>query len=250
MEFTGKVAVVTGGSGGIGRATAKLLAANGATVVIADVKDEMGAGTVDQIVAAGGRATYRHVDLTVESEVEALMASTIEELGRLDIAVNNAGISGTYTSVAEMTLADWRRTMAINLDGVFLCLRAEIPRMLTGGGGAIVNTASVAGLMGYPLLPAYVAAKHAVVGLTKSVALEYARRGIRVNAVCPGGVKTPMLEAFAGSSKGADSMGAVSPVGRLGQPEEIAEAIVWLCSSRASYVTGTALPIDGGVLAT
>lgn len=250
MEFTGKVAIVTGGAGGIGRATAKLLAAGGAMVVVADLKDEMGNETIEQISGAGGQAAYRHVDLTVESDVDALMAYTVDHFGRLDIAVNNAGISGTYTPVAEMTLADWRRTMAINLDAVFLCIRAEIPRMLAAGGGVIVNTASAAGLMGYPLLPAYVAAKHAVVGLTKSVALEHARRGIRVNAVCPGGVKTPMLEAFAGSPEAADSMGTTSPIGRLGRPDEIAEAIVWLCSDRASYVTGVAFPIDGGVLAT
>jgi NAD(P)-dependent dehydrogenase (short-subunit alcohol dehydrogenase family) len=250
MELAGKVAVVTGGAGGIGRATAKLLAANGAAVVVADLKDDMGRETVDQITHAGGTATYRHVDLTVEPDVEALMAHAVEAFGRLDIAVNNAGITGAYGPVARLSLADWRRVMAVNLDAVFLCIRAEVPRLLDSGGGAIVNTASAAGLMGFAQLPAYVAAKHAVIGLTKSVALEHARHGIRVNAVCPGSVRTPMLEAFAGSAEAVESMGSVSPIGRVAAPEEIAEAIVWLCSARASYVTGVAVPIDGGALAT
>ena len=250
MELAGKVAVVTGGAGGIGRATAKLLAANGAAVVAADLKDEMGRETIDQITQAGGTATYRHVDVTVESDVEALMAHAVEAFGRLDIAVNNAGITGAYGPVAQLSLADWRRVMAVNVDGVFLCIRAEVPRLLESGGGAIVNTASAAGLMGFAQLPAYVAAKHAVIGLTKSVALEHARHGIRVNAVCPGSVRTPMLEAFAGSAAAVESMGAVSPIGRVAAPEEIAQAILWLCSARASYVTGVAIPIDGGALAT
>jgi NAD(P)-dependent dehydrogenase (short-subunit alcohol dehydrogenase family) len=250
MELAGKVAVVTGGAGGIGRATAKLLAANGAAVVVADLKDEMGRETIDQITRAGGTAVYRHVDVTVEPDVEALMAHAVEAFGRLDIAVNNAGITGAYGPVARLSLPDWRRVMAVNLDAVFLCIRAEVPRLLESGGGAIVNTASAAGLMGFAQLPAYVAAKHAVIGLTKSVALEHARHGIRVNAVCPGSVRTPMLEAFAGSAAAVESMGEVSPIGRVAAPEEIAQAILWLCSARASYVTGVAVPIDGGALAT
>jgi NAD(P)-dependent dehydrogenase (short-subunit alcohol dehydrogenase family) len=250
MELSGKIAVVTGGAGGIGRATARLLAANGARVVVTDIKDKMGQEAVEHIRQAGGTARYRHADLRLETDVEALMADAVDTFGRLDIAVNNAGISGTYGPTAQLSFADWQRTIAVNLHAVFLCMRAEIPRLLASGGGSIVNTASAAGLIGFAGLPAYVAAKHAVVGLTKSVALEHARDGIRVNAVCPGSVRTPMLEAFAGSEEALEAMGQASPVGRIGRPEEIAEAIVWLCSEKAAFVTGVAMPVDGGVIAT
>jgi NAD(P)-dependent dehydrogenase (short-subunit alcohol dehydrogenase family) len=249
-EFEGKVAVVTGGAGGIGRATAKLLAAGGARVLVADVKDREGRETVDQIIAARGVATYRHTDVTVEAEVEALMAAVVETHGRLDIGINNAGIAGAPARLTELSFADWRRTIDVNLHGVFLCMRAEIPRLLAGGGGAIVNTSSAAGLMGFPGLAAYVASKHGVIGLTKSAALEHARDGIRINAVCPGGVRTPMLEAFAGSAAALEAMGRTAPMGRLASPEEIAGAIVWLCSAAASFVTGAAMSVDGGVMAT
>jgi NAD(P)-dependent dehydrogenase (short-subunit alcohol dehydrogenase family) len=248
--FQGQVAVVTGGAGGIGRATAKLLAAGGARVLVADVKDREGRETIEQIAAAGGIAAYRRADVTVEAEVEALVAAAIDTYGRLDIGVNNAGIVGAPARVAELSVADWRRTIDVNLHGVFLCMRAEIPRLLAGGGGAIVNTSSAAGLMGFPGLAAYVASKHGVVGLTRSAALEHARDGIRINAVCPGGVRTPMLEAFAGSETAIEAMGRTAPMHRLAQPEEIAAAIVWLCSDAASFVTGTALSVDGGVMAT
>ena len=160
-------------------------------------------------------------------------------------------MSGTYAPLGDQTLDDWNRTLAVNLTSVFLSMQAEIPAMLDGGGGAIVNTASGAGLMGFANLPAYVASKHGVVGLTKSVALEFARKGIRVNAVCPGSVRTPMLEGFTGGDEAAlQGMGKMQPIGRLGTPDEIAEAIVWLCSDAASFVTGVGLPVDGGVMAT
>jgi NAD(P)-dependent dehydrogenase (short-subunit alcohol dehydrogenase family) len=246
----GKVAVVTGGAGGIGRATVELLAAAGARVFVADVKDREGRETVERIVAAGGVAAYRRTDVTVEAEVEALMAAAVETYGRLDIGVNNAGIAGAMARVTEVSFAAWRRTMDVNLHAVFLCMRAEIPRMLAGGGGTIVNTSSAAGLMGFPGMAAYVASKHGVIGLTKTAALEHARDGIRVNAVCPGGVRTPMLEAFAGSEAALEAMGQLAPMRRLASPEEIAAAIVWLCSDAASFVTGTAMSVDGGVMAT
>jgi NAD(P)-dependent dehydrogenase (short-subunit alcohol dehydrogenase family) len=249
-ELAGKVAVVTGGASGIGRATAGRLAAAGARVVVADVKDDMGRETVLEIGGAGGVAEYRHADVTSEEEVEALMAAAVEAFGRLDIAVNNAGVAGHFGPVADLSLAEWRRMIDVNLTAVFLCLRAEIPRLRASGGGAIVNMSSGAGLMGFAGLAAYVASKHAVIGLTKSVALEQARHGIRVNAVCPGSVRTPMLEGFAGSEEAVERMGKMSPIGRLGTPAEIADAIVWLCSPRAAFVTGVALPVDGGVLAT
>jgi NAD(P)-dependent dehydrogenase (short-subunit alcohol dehydrogenase family) len=248
--FEGKVAVVTGGAGGIGRATAELLAAGGARVLVADVKDREGRETVERIVAAGGVGAYRRTDVTVEAEVEALMAAAVETYGRLDIGVNNAGIAGATARVTELSFAAWRRTMDVNLHAVFLCMRAEIPRMLTGGGGTIVNTSSAAGLMGFPGMAAYVSSKHGVIGLTKTAALEHARDGIRINAVCPGGVRTPMLEAFAGSEAALEAMGQTSPMRRLASPDEIAAAIVWLCSDAASFVTGTAMSVDGGVMAT
>jgi len=248
--FQGKVAVVTGGAGGIGRATAELLAAGGARVLVADVKDREGRETVERIVAAGGVGAYRRTDVTEEAEVEALMAAAVETYGRLDIGVNNAGISGATARVTELSFAAWRRTMDVNLHAVFLCMRAEIPRLLVGGGGTIVNTSSAAGLMGFPGMAAYVASKHGVIGLTKTAALEHARDGIRINAVCPGGVRTPMLEAFAGSEAALEAMGQTAPMRRLASPEEIAAAIVWLCSDAASFVTGTAMSVDGGVMAT
>jgi NAD(P)-dependent dehydrogenase (short-subunit alcohol dehydrogenase family) len=248
--FQGKVAVVTGGAGGIGRATAELLAAAGARVLVADVKDREGRETVERIVTAGGVADYRHTDVTVEAEVEALMAAAVETYGRLDIGANNAGIAGAMARVTELSFAAWRRTMDVNLHAVFLCMRAEIPRMLAGGGGTIVNTSSAAGLMGFPGMAAYVASKHGVIGLTKTAALEHARDGIRINAVCPGGVRTPMLEAFAGNEAALEAMGRTAPMARLASPEEIAAAIVWLCSDAASFVTGSAMSVDGGVMAT
>jgi NAD(P)-dependent dehydrogenase (short-subunit alcohol dehydrogenase family) len=250
-DVEGKVALVTGGASGIGRATAMRLALGGASVLVAD-RDEVGAqGTLDLIADAGGIAHVRAVDVTDPDQIAAMVDDAVGTYGRLDIAVNNAGMTGTYAPLADQTLDDWNRTLVVNLTSVFLSMQAEIPAMLASGGGSIVNTASGAGLMGFANLPAYVASKHGVVGLTKSVALEFARKGIRVNAVCPGSVRTPMLEGFTGGDEGAlQGMGTMQPIGRLGTPEEIAEAIVWLCSDAASFVTGTAMPVDGGVMAT
>lgn len=250
-DFGGKVAVVSGGASGIGRATAELLAERGAKVVVADLDDAQGATTVGRINALGGDAVFVRTDVTVPAEVEAMVATAVDAFGGLDIALNNAGVPGTYAPFTDQVLPDWERTLAVNLTSVFLSMQAELPAMLDRGGGAIVNTASAAGLMGFAMLPAYVASKHGVIGLTKSVALEYASKGVRVNAVCPGSVRTQMLEGFAGGDEAfLEGMGRAQPIGRLGTPEEVAAAVVWLCSDAASFVTGHAMAVDGGVLAT
>jgi len=251
QDLDGKVALVTGGASGIGRATVELLAARGARVLIADLDEDKGTDVVDAVHADGGSATFRRVDVTVPDEITAMVSHVVDVFGRLDIAVNNAGRTGTYAALADQQLDDWNTTLAVNLTSVFLSLQAEVPAMLATDGGAIVNTSSGAGLMGFANLPAYVASKHGVVGLTKSVALELARSGVRVNAVCPGSVRTPMLEGFTGGNEEALlGMGKIQPIGRLGTPSEVAEAIAWLCSDAASFVTGVALPVDGGVMAT
>ncbi len=248
-DLSSKVALVTGGASGIGRATVERLAARGAAVLVADIHE---GELADGDLLDGDRVRFRRTDVTDVDDVTAMVVDAVDAFGRLDIAVNNAGTSGTYAALADQPLDDWDRTIAVNLTAVFTCLRAEIPAMLASeGGGAIVNTSSGAGLMGFANLPAYVASKHGVIGLTKSVALEFARKGVRVNAVCPGTVRTPMLLGFSGGDVGAmEAMGAMAPIGRIGEPDEIAEAIVWLCTDEARFVTGVALPVDGGVLAT
>jgi NAD(P)-dependent dehydrogenase (short-subunit alcohol dehydrogenase family) len=246
----GKVALVTGGSSGIGRATSLIFAREGAKVVVADVLVEGGEETVHLIKAAGGDAIFVKTDMSKASEIEAMVQKAISTYGRLDCAHNNAGIEGATGKTADYKEEDWDRVMLINLKGVFLCMKYEIPQMLKQGGGAIVNTASDAGLLGVPQMPAYVASKHGVVGLTKTTALEYAKSGIRVNAVCPGVIKTPMVERISGLRPGRiERMAAAEPVGRMGKPEEIGEAVVWLCSEAASFVTGLPMPVDGGIAA-
>ena len=243
----GKVALVTGGGSGIGRQACLVFAREGARVVVCDVAVEGGEGTVGQIEQAGGQATFIRADVAQAAEVEALVAKTVETYGRLDCAYNNAGIAGRTARVADDSEQNWERILAINLKGVWLCLKYEIAHMLTQGGGAIVNTASDAGLIGLRRAGAYVASKHGVVGLTKTAALEYAKANIRVNAVCPGPIDTPMLREA--SERVIDAMATAQPNGRLGQPREIAEAAVWLCSDAASFVTGHPMPVDGGYLA-
>ena len=246
----GKVALVTGGSSGIGRATSLIFAREGAKVVVADVLTEGGEETVRLIKAAGGEAIFVKADMGKATEVEAMVQATVNTYGRLDCAHNNAGIEGATGRTADYKEEDWDRVMLINLKGVFLCMKYEIQQMLKQGGGAIVNTASDAGLLGVPQMPAYVASKHGVVGLTKTAALEYAKSGIRINAVCPGVINTPMVERITGQRAGrAERMAAVEPVGRMGRPEEIGEAAVWLCSEAASFVTGLPMPVDGGIAA-
>ena len=245
-----KVILVTGGSTGIGRETARILAREGATVVIADVQDEDGARTVDGIVADGGGAEYRHVDVSDYEAVRALVAGIAERHGGLDCAFNNAGIEGPTAKIMELPLADWQRVIAVNLTGVWHCMKYELRHMLKHGGGSIINTASVAGLVGMSHAAAYSAAKAGVIGLTKNAAIEYARDNIRINAVCPGGVRTQMTESADRSLPGfLDRIAKLEPMGRVAEPEEIASAVVWLASDGASFMTGHALPVDGGFVA-
>lgn len=248
-ELGGRVALVTGGGSGIGAATARRFARSGAAVVVADMDGVGAAAVAEGITSGGGHAVAMTADVTDGEDVDGMMRLAVDAFGGLDLAFNNAGISGTYGPLADLSVEDWQRTIDINLTGVFRCMRAEVPLMLERGGGSIVNTSSAAGQMGFALLPAYVAAKHGVIGLTRSAALEYARSGIRVNAVLPGTVHTPMLEAFAGSAEGVAAMAAPSPAGRAGTPEEVAEAAVWLSTDAARFVNGHCLAVDGGVLA-
>jgi NAD(P)-dependent dehydrogenase (short-subunit alcohol dehydrogenase family) len=243
----GKAALVTGGGSGLGRASAIALARAGATVTVADVDEQGGKETVTLVLEeAGGDADFVRADVTQADEVEAMVDKTVTRWGRLDCALNNAGTTGVSAPTADYTLEDWNRALALNLTGVFLCLKYEIPAMLESG-GAIVNMASGAGLVGFAGLPAYVASKHGVVGLTRAAALEYASQGLRVNAICPGSTRTPMLEGFMGGDEQVERMMTRAvPLGRLGRPEEIADAVVWLCSDAASFVVGHALAVDGG----
>lgn len=248
-----KVMLVTGAGSGIGRATALAAAEEGARVVVSDVAVEGGEETVRGIEEAGGEATFIKADVSRAGEVQALAVGAVEAYGRLDCAVNNAGIEGVLAPVAEYPDEVWDRVLNINLTGVYLCMKHEIPRMLEGGGGAIVNVASILGLVGFATAPAYTAAKHGVVGLTKVAALENSALGVRVNALCPGFIETPMVmergvEAGAHPEVRAQ-ISALHPIGRMGRPEEIAAAAVWLCSNAASFVTGHALTADGGYVA-
>lgn len=243
----GRAALVTGGGSGLGRASAIALARAGANVTVADVDEQGGKETAALVFEeVGGDADFVHADVTRPDEVEAMVDKTITRWGHLDCALNNAGTTGASAPTAEHTLDDWNRAIALNLTGVFLCLKYEIPAMLERG-GAIVNMASGAGLVGFAGLPAYVASKHGVVGLTRAAALEYASQSVRINAICPGSTRTPMLEGFMGGDPQIERMMTRAvPLGRLGRPEEIAEAVVWLCSDAASFVVGHALAVDGG----
>jgi NAD(P)-dependent dehydrogenase (short-subunit alcohol dehydrogenase family) len=250
-RVSGKVALITGGGAGIGRATAILFAREGAKVAIADYNRNGGEETVRMIEGAGGEAFFIEANVAIAKQVEAMVAKTVETYGRLDCAFNNAGIEGEMGgNIAECSEENWGRLIAINLTGVFLCMKYEIPQMLKQGGGSIVNTASAAGLIGLPGGTAYVASKHGVAGLTKSSALEYAKSGIRINAVCPGFIRTAMTErVMDGGSISEDAMIAAEPIGRIGKPEEIASVVLFLCSDDASFVTGLPLPVDGGYVA-
>lgn len=240
----GKVALVTGAGAGIGRASALAFAAAGARVVVADIDAESGEQTAEAITRTSGPAIFVRVDVTNAADVNALIAQTIERFGRLDCAHNNAGVLGTVAPLIDSPDDNFDRVIDVNVKGVWLCLKAEVRQMLAQGGGAIVNTASSAGVKGSPILPAYSASKHAVVGLTKSVALAYARDGIRVNAVCPGYVDTDLLDRlFAAEPERKESERRGTLIGRFGSPEEIAASVVWLCSDAASLMTAHALPV-------
>ena len=248
----GKISLVTGAGSGIGRATSLVMAREGATLVVSDINAEGGEETLSAVKDLGADGIFVHADVSKSDDVQALIAQVVQTYGRLDCAYNNAGIEGYMAGrLHEYPEDTWDRLIDVNLKGVWLCLKHEIPQMLQQGGGAIVNTASAAGLVGSRRLSAYVASKHAVVGLTKAAALEYAADGVRVNAVCPGIIDTPMMDRLIGGRE-ADYEATIpsrQPIGRLGAPAEIAESVAWLCSDAASLVTGLAMAVDGGFTA-
>lgn len=249
-DLKGKVALVTGAGSGIGRQSALAFARAGAKVVVSDIVIEGGEETVRMIKDAGGEALFVKCDVSKVDDVKALIDRVIATYGKLDCAHNNAGIEGMMAPCTECTEENWDRTIAINLTGVFLCCKYELPHMVEQGGGVIVNTASVAGLVGSAGLPAYCASKGGVVNLTRALALEHAMNNIRINAVCPGVIHTPMIDRLTGNdAEAAAAFTAMEPVGRMGEPEEIAAAVVWLCSDEASFVTGVPFPVDGGFVA-
>jgi NAD(P)-dependent dehydrogenase (short-subunit alcohol dehydrogenase family) len=246
-SFQNKVAFVTGAANGIGRATALAFAREGANVVVADVSEPGNDETARLIEKLGSSAIAVRCDVSQADQVKAALDKTIQSFGRLDFAFNNAGVEQPITATADITEDEWDRIARINLRGVFLCMKYELPLLLKNGGGVIVNTSSGAGVKGIKGQAAYCAAKHGVIGLTKSAALDYAQSNIRVNAVCPGIIATPMMQRFTGGTReGEQRVIAQEPVGRMGTPEEIAAAVVWLCSDAAAFVVGHAMVIDGG----
>lgn len=246
-QFTGNVAIVTGGSSGIGRAAVLAFAREGANVVVADTNVQDGEETVRRFKDSGAEALFVPADVSQATAVEALVNTTIATYGRLDYAFNNAGINEEHGPLTDCTEAEWDRIISINLKGIWLSMKYEIPQMLKLGRGVIVNTASVVGLTGGRGFPAYVASKHGIIGLTKAAALDYGKQGIRVNAVCPGTIYTSMYERRVGNDPDTTArIISEIPLQRLGQPEDIAEAVIWLCSEGASFVTGHSLVVDGG----
>lgn len=243
--FAGTVAMITGSTYGIGKATAIAFAARGAKLVLSDWKEDV--DTLNIVREMGAEAIFVRCDVSNEGDVQALVAKAIEHFGRLDFAFNNAGIEGESAPAHLCSNDNWHRVIEINLSGAWYCMKHQIPEMLKQGKGAIVNNASIAGLVGFQGSPAYVASKHGLVGLTKNVALDYAKQGIRVNAVCPGVIHTPMIDRFTKEDpRVLEQFAAAKPMGRIGKPEEIAETVVFLCSEGASFITGQALAIDGG----
>ena len=250
QELKGKVAIVTGGTSGIGRDTAVLFAKEGAKVVVAGRREAEGNETAAQIRSAGGEGLFVKTDVARAADVENLHKQTVDKFGRIDVAFNNAGIEGVWTPITEQAEPDWDATIDINVKGTWLCMKHQIRQMTKqGGGGAIVNMASVAGWIGAPGAAAYCAAKHAVIGLTKSAALETAADGIRVNVICPAVIETPMGDRIFGAPDVKPVMESFHALGRFGRPMEVAEAVLWMCTDRASFMTGQSLILDGGLLA-
>lgn len=248
VSFEGQVALVTGAGSGMGLATARAFAEAGASVVLADINEEAVRTAADKLTARAFKAIAIYCNVADESQVVSMIEQTVSTFGRLDAAFNNAGVISRWTEMVAVTNDEWNRVMEINLRGVWNCMRHELRQMLQQGSGAIVNCSSIGGIAGAPGLSAYSASKHGVIGLTKTAALEYAAKGIRVNAVCPGMINTPMADVLTGgNTQILDEMVKNAPIGRLGEPEEIAAAVLWLCSPGASYVIGHALVVDGGL---
>jgi len=247
--FAGKTAIVTGGGSGIGQSTAILYAAMGANVVVTDINEKDGADTVDKIKAAGGNAIFVKTDVSKPEDCANMVEKTLEAYGSLDMAFNNAGIGGEANAIADMSIEGWNKIIAVNLSSVFYCMKYEIAAMLKSDKGAIVNMSSILGSVGFANSAGYVAAKHGVIGLTQNAALEYSAKGVRINAVGPGFINTPLLSK-AGMDDGVKQyLAKMHPIGRLGESGEVAELVVWLCSDKASFVTGSYYPVDGGYLA-
>jgi NAD(P)-dependent dehydrogenase (short-subunit alcohol dehydrogenase family) len=247
-SFNGEVALVTGASSGMGLATAQAFAEAGASVVLADFKEEAVRKAAEKLVSEGHRALAIHCDVSNDAQVEAMVERTVAEFGRLDAAFNNAGVMAKISPTADSTLEEFDRVTHVNLRGVWSCMKHELRQMERQGSGAIVNCSSIGGLTGFPGIPSYIASKHGVIGLTRTAALEYAAKGIRVNAVCPGTIDTPIARAVVdGNEKKFEELSKAPPIGRMGKPEEIASVVLWLCSPGASYVVGHALVVDGGL---
>lgn len=248
--FESKVALITGGGSGIGRSTCTALAREGAKVAIVDVSSPLGEETAQLVKKAGGDAIFIKADVSQSADVEGAVRKTVQHYGRLDFEHNNAGIDGDFATIVGCTEKNWDHVMGVNLKSVWLGMRFAIPEMVKQGKGSIVNSASVAALVAFRTMGAYVASKHAVAGLTKAAALEYCTKGIRVNAVCPGVIRTAMIDTFVNNQKAVeDAMVSLEPIGRMGTPEEVANLVLWLFSDASSFVTGAIIPIDGALVA-
>ena len=247
--FDGKVVIVTGGGSGIGQAACHLYAREGARVVVSDIDEKGGNETVRAIQEKNGEAIFVRTDVSNSDDCQAMVAAAVEKYGRLDIAFNNAGIGGEANRTADYSVEGWQKVIAINLSSVFYCMKYEIPAMLNSGNGAIVNMASILGQVAFETSPAYVAAKHGVVGLTRTTALEYAKQNLRVNAVGPAFIHTPLISALEENKQARELLISLHPIGRLGKSEEVAELVIWLSSEKASFVTGAYYAVDGGYLA-